>query len=46
MVSVGILLFPRFQMLSLSTSTVFEFANLELERPFYRVDLVDRKSVV
>lgn len=40
MVSVGILLFPRFQMLSLSTSTVFEFANLELERPFYRVDLV------
>ncbi|MCS4248877.1 MULTISPECIES: GlxA family transcriptional regulator [unclassified Pseudomonas] len=40
MVSVGILLFPGFQMLSLSTSTVFEFANLELERPFYRVDLV------
>lgn len=40
MVSIGILLFPGFQMLSLGTSTVFEFANFELERPFYRVDLL------
>lgn len=40
MVSVGILLFPEFQMLNLSTSTVFEFANLEMPQPFYRVDLV------
>ena len=44
MVSVGILLFPGFQMLSLSTSTVFEFANLEVEQPFYRVDLVSEEG--
>lgn len=40
MVSIGILLFPGFQMLSLGTSTVFEFANFELGQPFYRVDLL------
>ncbi|MGB3124427.1 MAG: GlxA family transcriptional regulator [Pseudomonas sp.] len=40
MVSVGILLFPGFQMLNLSICTVFEFANLEVEQPFYRVDLL------
>lgn len=40
MVSVGILLFPGFQMLSLSTSTVFEFANRVVEQPFYQVDLL------
>ncbi|MGY2401739.1 GlxA family transcriptional regulator [Pseudomonas sp. SDO5271_S396] len=44
MVSIGILLFPGFQMLSLSTSTVFEFANLEREQPFYRVDLVSEQG--
>lgn len=44
MVSVGILLFPEFQMLNLSTSTVFEFANLEMPQPFYRVDLVSEKG--
>lgn len=40
MVSVGILLFPGFQVLSLSTSSVFEFANFVVGRPFYRVDLL------
>ena len=44
MVSVGILLFPGFQMLSLSTSTVFEFANLEVQQPLYRVDLVSEEG--
>lgn len=40
MISVGVLLFPGFQMLNLCTGTVFEFANLEVGRPFYRVELV------
>jgi transcriptional regulator GlxA family with amidase domain len=40
MVSVGILLFPGFQVLSLASSTVFEFANLAVGRAFYRVDLI------
>src|SRR5476651_536419 len=40
MVSVGIVLFPGFQVLSLSTSSVFEFANFVMGRPFYRVDLL------
>ncbi|MGC6370411.1 GlxA family transcriptional regulator [Pseudomonas sp. K2I15] len=40
MVSVGIVLFPGFQVLSLSTSSVFEFANFVVGRPFYRVDLL------
>lgn len=44
MVSIGILLFPGFQMLSLGTSTVFEFANFELEQPFYRVDLLSEQG--
>ncbi|KAF1030940.1 MAG: HTH-type transcriptional regulator CdhR [Pseudomonas sp.] len=44
MVSVGILLFPGFQMLSLSTSTVFEFANRVVGRPFYQVDLLSEQG--
>lgn len=40
MLSIGIILFPGFQVLSLSTSTVFEIANLIVGQPFYRVDLV------
>lgn len=44
MVSVGILLFPGFQVLSLSTSSVFEFANLVVGRPFYRVDLLSEQG--
>ena len=40
MVTIGILLSPGFQMLCLSNSTVFEFANLFSGQSFYRVDLI------
>ncbi|MBV6752277.1 GlxA family transcriptional regulator [Pseudomonas chlororaphis] len=40
MISIGIILFPGFQALSLATGTVFEYANLEVERQVYRVDLI------
>ncbi|WP_248747756.1 GlxA family transcriptional regulator [Pseudomonas sp. MWU12-2037] len=40
MIRVGIILFPGFQALTLATGTVFEHANLEVEREVYQVDLL------
>lgn len=44
MVTIGILLSPGFQVLSLSTSTVFELANRFYGQPFYRVDLISEQG--
>lgn len=44
MVTIGILLSPGFQMLCLSTSTIFEFANLLSGQSFYRVDLISEQG--
>lgn len=37
---IGIILFPGFQVLNLAATTVFEFANLALDQPLYRIALL------
>lgn len=44
MVTIGILLSPGFQVLSLSTSTVFELANQFYGQSFYAVDLISEQG--
>jgi transcriptional regulator GlxA family with amidase domain len=38
--SVGVIIFPGFQVMSLALTTVFEFANLALEEPLYEITLL------
>ncbi|MDU7557517.1 MAG: AraC family transcriptional regulator, partial [Pseudomonas sp.] len=44
MVTIGILLSPGFQMLCLSTSSIFEFANLISGQSFFRMDLISEQG--
>ncbi|MEK1890905.1 MAG: GlxA family transcriptional regulator [Phyllobacterium sp.] len=41
---IGIVLFPGFQVLNLAATTVFEFANLAVEEPAYRVSLLSESG--
>jgi transcriptional regulator GlxA family with amidase domain len=41
---IGIVLYPRFQMMSLAVSTVLEFANLVLEKAVYEIVLLSEQG--
>jgi transcriptional regulator GlxA family with amidase domain len=41
---VGIILFPGFQVLNLAATTVFEFANLALDEPYYEISLLSESG--
>ncbi len=41
---IGIILFPGFQVLNLAATTVFEFANLALDEPHYKISLLSEKG--
>ncbi len=41
---IGIILFPGFQVLNLAATTVFEFANLALDEPHYKISLLSERG--
>jgi len=41
---IGIIVFPGFQVLDLAATTVFEFANLTLDEPHYKISLVSEEG--
>jgi transcriptional regulator GlxA family with amidase domain len=44
MLSVGVILFPGFQVMSLALTTVFEFANMAFDEPLYSLTLLSEKG--
>lgn len=42
--SLGLVLFPEFQIMSLALTTVFELANLSLQDPHYRITFLSAKG--